>query len=312
MVPNFYRLIEVLTERIGTELIVCNCQVTEIVQKRNVIRIKTSNFSSFEAFVVIVATPWQCIQNGIIFMPDIPKELIVPIPMHQQFVTSFTAQYSVAKPWRQHSLSGSYFLRNAICYPTSSNTIYGRIYHENNRFDTVDANKVLAEQFAFRWSEQPVRWQCMTWEQAPLLGLPPTTAWQHVIWASSNASNWYRGFANGAVQSGLRAGILALLDLRPQTVEWQDFNDIEHAHRIPRFVCPFSIFFASINLYNAVWYGLGWPIVVYLLWRNRYRATPVWLRIEQNVLPHLRPAWLTVREVFSYEYARSMYEWVLP
>lgn len=210
----------------------------------------------------------QCVQNEIRFYPKLPKELIVSLPRKRNFVTSFTASY-LSPVWYRYQHSGSYFGENAICYPTALRTISGLIYHDNKHFDALDSNSIIHQTFPFVWSEPPLMWRHVTWEQVPLLGPPPTSAWKNVLFASSNSSNWYRGFANGAVQSGMRTALLALLAVRPQTVDWKDFNDIEHASRIRRHISTFSLLSASLNLYKCTWHGLVWTIGIYIFIKGR-------------------------------------------
>lgn len=48
----------------------------------------------------------------------------------------------------------------------------------------------------------PIQWKALTTEQSLYLNVPPTSAWNRVIWGSTNTGTLFRGYLNGAVQGG--------------------------------------------------------------------------------------------------------------
>lgn len=212
-----------------------------------------------------MAIPWQDIQD-IHFSPPIPKELYVPDDRHR--VTSFTARY-MEPQWRIFGFSGSFMSHapHVVGYETRTQTISGFIYHNsgNNNLYTEqmlknDVLKSFRQQFG-RHVGVPMRWQHKTFEQAMLRGLPPTTAWKRIIWAGTNSAVHYRGFANGAVQAGMRAALYALLDVRPQTIDWHDIDEIQHANVVHERINWIDECLASCNLYNCTFYALIIPTI---------------------------------------------------
>lgn len=126
----------------------------------------------------------------------------------------------------------------------------------------------------------PIQWKALTTEQSLYLNVPPTSAWNRVIWGSTNTGTLFRGYLNGAVQGGdssnyflkkhlqymyklnflflfqgLRSALLALLELRPQSVQWQDLNEIHWESFIKKRTGFFERALSSINVYNTLFNG---------------------------------------------------------
>lgn len=219
---------------------------------------------NYTASVVVVAIPWQNVQE-IQFSPSLPAELQVPLPSNENklFVTSFSARY-MEPHWRIFGFSGSFMSHSPhiVGYETKTQTISGMIFHDagkgRNNTEPALKNEILKlfpQQF--RWNiSLPIRWQHQTWEQAMIRNLPPTTVWNRIIWASSNSAVHYRGFANGAVQAGMRAALYTLLELRPQTINWHDIHEIQHANVVRQQIGWIDKFKSNFNLYNCTFFSL--------------------------------------------------------
>lgn len=102
----------------------------------------------------------------------------------------------------------------------------------------------------------PREFQQHSYELNNLAHLPLTTPWNRIIWSSSAAAGTcYRGYLGGAVQSGLRAAMNALLICRPQMVSWQDIVEVQcHNYLRHRETTWTSIFDSTCNLYNVSLY----------------------------------------------------------
>lgn len=245
-------------EKIPAENIVLNAKVCKVLQYSNNVYIKTINGQEYCASLAIMSVPFQEVQR-IHFIPQLPMYQEISLQSQRNMVTSFIAHYQQPH-WRLQGQSGSYFLHKppVIFYETRPLTISGMIYHHDDASnDMVHANRVLRifhDQFGPTTS--PLHWQHTTWEQAAIFSVQPKTVCNRLIWASSSTGVQYRGYANGAVQSGMRATMLALLELRPQLITWEDVTEIEHANAMPKTVGFFYCFVSSLNLYNCTLWGL--------------------------------------------------------
>lgn len=233
-----------------------------------------------------MSVPFQEVQR-IHFIPQLPMAQEISLQSQRNMVTSFVACYQQPH-WRLQGQSGSYFLCNppAIFYETRSSTISGMIYHHDDASsDIIHANQVLRIfREHFGPTSAPVHWQHATWEQAVICSVQPKTLCDRLIWASSSTGVRFRGYANGAVQSGMRATMLALLELRPQLITWQDVTEIEHANAMPRTVGFIDSFVSSLNLYNCTSWGFT-CVALYCLKSKLYEHAFSILKMFKKNLP---------------------------
>lgn len=264
--PNFERIIEALLEKIPSNQIILNATVCKVMQYSNSVYVTTTNGQEYRASLAIISVPLQEVQR-IQFIPALPINQQIAPQSNRNMVTSFVAYYQEPQ-WRLQGSSGSYLLYNppAIFYETSLSTISGMIYHHDDAInDLVHANQVLSIlRDHFGPTSAPVHWQHSTFEQAAILSVQPKTVCDRLIWASSCTGNQYRGYVDGAVESGLRATMLALLELRPQLITFHDVTEIEHANAMTRTVGFFESFVASLNLYNCTSWGIAFVALYWL------------------------------------------------
>lgn len=250
-------LVQKLIDKIGASQIFLSNKVTEILQSNDFVTIKTDLGNEFICSVAIVAIPWQNVQK-INFFPPIPRQLKTQTIGTKKMVTSFIVEYFEAH-WRIKGFSGNILSHNphVICYEVKPKIIAGSIYHEEFYESILKpiTLKILSNNFGEEMNH-PIKWEQKTWEQSIHLNLPPINKINRVIWASTNSATSFRGFLNGAVQSGLRSSIQALLLIRPQTIDWTDMENIQHASVVRKKIGYFKRLLASFNIYNILTYFL--------------------------------------------------------
>lgn len=250
-------LVNRLVSKIGISQIFLSNKVIEIVHSNDFITIRTEFGNEFLCSVAIVSIPWQNVQK-INFHPSIPNELKTQIFKTKKMVTSFIVEY-LEPHWRIKGFSGSILSHNPhlICYEVKSRILAGSIYHEEFYESIIKpiTLQILSKNFGENMNF-PYKWEQKTWEQSFHLNLPPISKINRVIWASTNSATSFRGFLNGAVQSGLRSSIQALLLIRPQIIDWNDIENIQHASVVKKKICFFERLLASFNIYNTLRYSL--------------------------------------------------------
>lgn len=249
-------LIKALESHIGRQFIVLNTKVTNIYNYRRSVLVKTNRDFKFHCQVLVLAIPWNEIEQ-IKFFPDIPNELRLPYQGNKNFVSCFTAQFN-EDYWRCNGYNGSFMCHNphTIIFETGPNKLSGRVWHDEDFEQILEPYimKILQETICNPIGV-PLLWNQDTWEQTILTGKPPTTPWNNIVWASTNSSTSYRGFMNGAVQSGLRAALSSLLTLRPQSVTWMDFDEVQVANVVTPKVDGLKMAISSVSLYDMIFYG---------------------------------------------------------
>lgn len=286
--PNLMEIIKVLESKIGAQYIFYNSKVIKIENNRNSVIVHTENERKYKSLIAILSIPWQNIETQIEFIPSIPTNLKSECKFNKKsIVTNFTAKY-LNSFWKLFGFSGSIMSYNPymICYETKPTQISGILYHpnhdggEDNKNDADDDDYENIEYFEDiikmnileklksdfgNYMGIPIEYKQHTWEQSLIVNYPPPTMpWNRIIWSSTNSGTIYRGYLNGAVQSGMRAAVLTLLFIRPQTIHWQDINDVQYAMVVKPEINYFTGLTSSLNIYNTLIYFFTLPIISYI------------------------------------------------
>ncbi|XP_053688408.1 probable flavin-containing monoamine oxidase B [Sabethes cyaneus] len=145
-------------------------------------------------------------------------------------VTNFRTQYQSCL-WRNHHYSGTLFRPSfrIICFEKDNQTLEGSFFHLANLNDyeiKCAILNIISLSFGCRSLLYPNTFE-MARQELPFHFEVPVVYSRRLIFSSSNASCWYRGFNNGSVQAGNKAAILALLEVRPQSVSYKDVTDTQ-------------------------------------------------------------------------------------
>uniref|UniRef100_A0A182PUQ9 Amine oxidase n=1 Tax=Anopheles epiroticus TaxID=199890 RepID=A0A182PUQ9_9DIPT len=171
-------------------------------------------------------------------------------------MANFTVRYP-APYWRDHGYTGCIFCpaQALICYESGHNQLSGTYFsplrgvlNDTERAlirDTI--LRLLRTNFTCRTMQKPLD---LSLEVHPIpfyFDVFPTFE-RCVIFASTNVSCWYRGFINGSIQGGIRAAILALLEIRPQTITFREVTDMQ---------CMHFKYFRRRSAYERAWYAVN-------------------------------------------------------
>lgn len=240
--------------------IVCGRKVTAINQYRDFAEVKDSVNEYHIAEAIILAVPWNCSQD-IRFVPPLPIELQTPslsADSNKYTITSFLISYSKGH-WRLKGFSGHFIKHEPIliAYEYRPTVYSGFMLHEEGIEPLVKS--IVLHEFAKIFGEEmllPQEFEQRSYEVNNLTCLPLTTPWNRIIWSSSEAAGTcYRGHLGGAVQSGIRAAMNALLVCRPQIVTWNDIVEIQcHNYLRRREATWTSMLLSTLNLYNVSFY----------------------------------------------------------
>ncbi|XP_055373713.1 uncharacterized protein LOC129607044 [Condylostylus longicornis] len=213
------KLIEKFKYLLNNTQILTNVKVTDIYHYPDYVLVKDSDGKIFNTSVLILAIPWNHLKDINIF-PSIPKELSTTNSHLKYFITFYLIEHNDIELLQKDNLCGSFLsLEKPILI-----------------FRECKMNKLVA---------------IITYEQNLLLNLPPTTPWNRIIFSSTTAATAYRGCVSGAIQSGYRAAINALLIIRPQNVSWKDLDQIQKARPLKRYAGRFKKLLSKINLFNC-------------------------------------------------------------
>lgn len=243
---------------------------TEIVLQRKIVRIQQyrdhvvvldSNHEYHACEAVILAVPWNSLSD-INFSPPIPLELQYPpiaADKMKYVMTSFIAKYRESH-WRNLGFSGNLYCHDPFLVGYEYQELFtyaGFVVHEEGIEPLI--RSIILHKLKEKFGENmliPVDYRQNTYELSIKSHKPLTTPWSRVIWSSSSAAGTcYRGFLGGAVQSGLRATLHALLILRPQQVKWNDIAEIQcHDYLPQRDFSMTSVWLSSWNIYDTCIY----------------------------------------------------------
>lgn len=263
VVPNYTELVKAIEKRIGNERFLFNTRILEIVENDQSVVLLTEKGRKIHAFITIVAIPWLDIKRIQIY-PDIfcNVNIYSPYLSEKNYVTSFIAQYD--RPyWQINGFSGFILSHNPhfICYESKRHTLSGLVFHnDGNSIHSEDILQKLCLSFGHA-AGMPTKWEQKIWRQSPIQGNLLAKG-KCLVWASTGASLYCRGFLNGAVIAGQRAAIFALLTIRPQLIQWKDINMVQPAAVVRPRVSFIDKVLASINFYDVLSFLTVIPISV--------------------------------------------------
>ncbi|XP_059218746.1 amine oxidase [flavin-containing] isoform X2 [Stomoxys calcitrans] len=247
---------EILT-RLQNTKILYGRKICELFQYRDQVMVRDTQNVSYTAEVVILALPWNKVQD-IKFSPPLPRELQkIPteVDIPKRVITSFLAKYKEAH-WRSKGYTGQCLSLEPflVAHEYRDATMCGQLIHKEGLEQT--AHSIILHKLTECFGDEmlmPIEFFQHPFEMIALEHAPLTTAWHRVIWSSSDAAGTcFRGHLGGAVQSGYRAAINALLITRPQVVVLQDISEVQCLDYLPRSSPSwFCRLFSSWNLYNV-------------------------------------------------------------
>lgn len=265
------QLLEVLESRLDTITIRRCAKVVEIHHYENYVQVTETEGNMHTSKVLVLAVPCNQIED-IFITPPVPEEWEVPCSGDKYFVTSFRVKYEESH-WRRKGFSGSIYSAEPPIFIHAHNQTALDGYIMHGQGDELRVKSTVLNCLVDKFGEEmrePFEFSQHTYEQTSLLNLPCVTPWNRIVWSSTATATLYRGCLNGAVQSGLRGAMHALLILRPQSISWQDLAEIQRANAVYRYPSHWELIKSTVNVYNAVVYSLV-ALVVCIAFRNRPR-----------------------------------------
>uniref|UniRef100_A0A336MFG8 Amine oxidase n=1 Tax=Culicoides sonorensis TaxID=179676 RepID=A0A336MFG8_CULSO len=206
----------------------CVTQIIEIDARR--VAVETHHGDIIQSKVVVIACPWQAVKQ-IKFTPQIWPHIMNRINNIDAYVTTFTVKYNNST-WKSIGHSGCLFnhKNHFYCYETHPGILTGALYHnsisETSKYPLTDILQLMSQKFGIHSLLMPVENEVKIFEQHILIDFPRTESSRGtIVWATTNSSQKFRGFINGAIHSGMRAAISALSVVRPNSIEYFDEVD---------------------------------------------------------------------------------------
>uniref|UniRef100_A0A182QWR3 G-protein coupled receptors family 1 profile domain-containing protein n=1 Tax=Anopheles farauti TaxID=69004 RepID=A0A182QWR3_9DIPT len=246
--------------------------------RNKIVTLTGSTGKRWRARYVILAVSCQDLRQ----ISILPTEPLYPDPPDSQLglwcMANFTVHYQ-APYWRDHGFTGCVFspTQSLIVHESDRNQLSGTFFLPlRGILDDTERTivretilRLLRENFACRTMQKPLECRLDVQPIPFYFDVLPTYR-RCLIFASTNASCWYRGFINGSVQGGIRAAILALLEIRPQTITFREVTDMQCIHFkyfrrrsvFERFWCVLNL--ASVCRFASVVIGTG--MVVLAAW----------------------------------------------
>lgn len=231
IVPNTHKTVKKIESCLNPNIFILNSKVTAIFQYDHSAIVSTDNGNQFQVAYVVVAVPMQDVQR-IQFEPYLPDEMQIT-KTQKSMITSFLAYYTdEMEKWKVSDISSTVFVlkepEQLVYYEEDRCTIYGVLYHGDCYTADQLKEKILKH---LNFPISPLEWFQSTSEQTQILKAPVQNTWNRIIWASTNVANLhYRGYLNGSVQSGMKAALAIVARIRPQLIDWHDYDDIQHAN----------------------------------------------------------------------------------
>lgn len=249
IVPNTYEIVRQIENCLNPNICILNSKVTAIFQYDRSAIVSTVDGHQFQVNYVVVAVPMQDVQR-IQFVPYLPDEM--QTSSQKSMVTTFTATYA-DHSWEFSDVSSTVLVlsetEQLVYYIEDRYRIYGVLYH-CERYTAGQLKEKIVMHLNLAMS--PIDWIQRTSEQTQILKAPAHNTWNRIIWASTNVANLhYRGYLNGSVQSGMKAALAILARLRPQLVDWHDYDDVQHAN-VVRFKAGLSERIRTLFGFKAV------------------------------------------------------------
>lgn len=204
-IEGWNKLVEQLVEAVGEENIALATKATRVELEEDLVSVADENECIWKARVVISAVPCHALQ-GIDFVPSRPVFFkMANLNANITHVTSFKVRYE-SSIWRDHGYSGSLFLPSyrILCFERETGLLEGSFFHMDNlnEFEARCAIlNILSLQLHCHTLLYPVNFESNRYFLPYYFEVPPSFR-RRIIFASSNASCWYRGFINGSVQGG--------------------------------------------------------------------------------------------------------------
>ncbi|XP_019931073.3 probable flavin-containing monoamine oxidase A [Aedes albopictus] len=257
MVPleGWASLVGKLVQVVGEENIVLGCKVTRLElsaeEENSFVLVTDENGCIWKGRAVICAIPCDDLRR-IDFAPSRPTFFRQPNSnANITHVSNFKVYYE-SSIWKDHVFSGSIFLPayRILCFERRTGLLEGSFFHMENVTEHEARHAILhilSLTLKCHSLLNAVKFEAERQALPFYFEVPPSFN-RRVIFASSNASCWYRGFINGSVQGGVKAAVLALLEVRPQTINFKDVTDMQCIH--------FKYFQRSSGL-ERFWYSLN-------------------------------------------------------
>ncbi|XP_041781406.1 uncharacterized protein LOC121598510 [Anopheles merus] len=258
--PNWDVLIERLVARVGPEHVTYSTNIVQVEitseQRSGIVSLTDGTGRRWRArYVILAVSCLDLVQLSI--LPEGPLYFHQPdIQLGLWSMANFTVRYP-APYWRDHGYTGSIFCpaQCLICYESGRNQLSGTYFsplrgvlNDTERHlirDTI--LRLLRTNFACRTMQKPLEFGLELHPIPFYFDVFPTFE-RCIIFSSTNVSCWYRGFINGSIQGGVRAAILALLEIRPQTITFREVTDMQ---------CMHFKYFRQRSSYERVWYSLN-------------------------------------------------------
>ncbi|XP_058830880.1 amine oxidase [flavin-containing] A [Topomyia yanbarensis] len=251
-VGGWSELVTKLVETVGVENIAFSHKITRLKStEEDIVLVSDEKGHSLRARTVICAVSCNDLVQ-IHFVPSSERFKVPSMNANITHVTNFRIQYQSCL-WRNHGFSGSIFLPpyRIICFERNDKTLEGSFFHTANLsyHETRCAIlSILSLKMRCRTLLYPLNFESVRQDLPFHFEVPPTFA-RRIIFSSSNASCWFRGYINGSVQAGIKAAVLVLLEVRPQAVRYKDVTDMQclHFKYFPQRT-SFEQFWYSVNL----------------------------------------------------------------
>uniref|UniRef100_A0A182KFD6 Amine oxidase n=1 Tax=Anopheles christyi TaxID=43041 RepID=A0A182KFD6_9DIPT len=258
--PTWDTLIERLVSRIGEEHVNYSTNIVQLEitseQQSEVVSLTDGTGRQWRArYVILAISCLDLVQISI--LPNEPLYYQQPdIQLGLWSMANFTVRYP-APYWRDHGYTGCIFCPTQclICYESGHNQLSGTYFsplrgvlNDTERHlirDTI--LRLLRTNFSCRTMQKPLDCSLEVHPIPFYFDVFPTFE-RCIIFSSTNVSCWYRGFINGSIQGGIRAAILALLEIRPQTITFREVTDMQ---------CMHFKYFRQRSALERVWYSLN-------------------------------------------------------
>ncbi|CAH1115942.1 unnamed protein product [Phaedon cochleariae] len=286
---------DILADEIGREYILKEQRVLEISCKEKYVEVITDEYS-YCCFNVIVAVSPEDILK-IKFSPDLSKETHQSLTgMSSHPVTTFLVTYQ-KEFWQEKQLSGDIYIFDRFhrkglidfCWNISNlnmPVLYGRIFTsgaipQNKQATDIYKERILEELSEFLGEEAsyPTDYYEKTWYgnscqmfcgQSGIIMNDEKRINDRIYWAGAETSAEWYGQLAGAVNSGIKAALEVLYDLRPSVLTTDDLIFLRPTQRSlkksPReYESP---------IYSIMGYVANWKtylplslLMIFVLWR---------------------------------------------
>uniref|UniRef100_A0A182N3D9 Amine oxidase n=1 Tax=Anopheles dirus TaxID=7168 RepID=A0A182N3D9_9DIPT len=280
--PNWDVLVERLVAAVGVARLNYSTNIVRVElggeSLGEVVTLTDSTGRRWRARYVILAVSCQDLRQ----ISVLPTGPLYPHQPDSQLGLWSMADFTLSYPapyWRDHGYTGCIFSpsQGLLCYESGRNQLSGTYFSPlRGVVDETERSivretilRLLREHLSCRTMQKPLEWSLDVQPIPYYFDVLPTYR-RCLIFASTNVSCWYRGFINGSVQGGIRAAILALLEIRPQTITFREVTDMQCIHfKYFRRRTGFEQFWCMLNLASVYRFArlvLGAGTVVLAIW----------------------------------------------